>query len=185
MNSRSPSIHSLILTTIVQLPMPILRWPRTQRLPRRYSSLSESRMGIDGFHRPRHQPTSPSTVTVLSNPEDGPLKKVLTTGLKLDERRIRCLINNGHGPKNGISIEFEDGSQVKLGMLYYRPPTRSRAANLIEQLSLKTKPNRDVETEPMMMQSSLVGCFVIGDAQEMMKNACIAAASGMFTCPHF
>lgn len=106
------------------------------------------------------------------------LKKVLATGVKLDERPVRRLINNGKGPANGISIEFQSGPSVKLGMLLHRPATRSRGYELIEQLGLETKPNGDVVADPMMLQSSLPGCIIAGDTQESIKQAVVAAGNG-------
>uniref|UniRef100_A0A8H7K811 FAD/NAD(P)-binding domain-containing protein n=1 Tax=Bionectria ochroleuca TaxID=29856 RepID=A0A8H7K811_BIOOC len=124
-------------------------------------------------------------ITIYSNgpvPTDEPtqeaLKTVLVAGVKLDERPVRRLINNGDGPANGISIEFTTGLPVKLGMLYHRPPTRSRAANLIEQLGLETNPIGDVITDAMMLKTNVPGCIVAGDTQENMKQATVAAATG-------
>lgn len=124
-------------------------------------------------------------ITIYSNgpvPTDEPtqeaLKTVLAAGVKLDERPLRRLINNGDGPANGISIEFTTGPPVKLGMLYHRPPTRSRAASLIEQLGLETNPIGDVITDAMMLKTNVPGCIVAGDTQENMKQATVAAATG-------
>jgi gliotoxin/aspirochlorine biosynthesis thioredoxin reductase len=102
----------------------------------------------------------------------------MATGAKLDERPVRRLINNGEGPENGISIEFESGPPVKLGMLLHRPPTRSRGYELIQQLGLETKPNGDVVVDPMMLKTSVPGCIVAGDTSEMLKQAIVAAGNG-------
>jgi hypothetical protein len=58
-------------------------------------------------------------VTVYSNgpvPSDpdtqAALAKVQATGIKLDERRIKRLVNNGVGPEKGITLEFESGPSV-------------------------------------------------------------------------
>nr|A0A1U9YHZ1.1 RecName: Full=Thioredoxin reductase verT; AltName: Full=Verticillin biosynthesis cluster protein T [Clonostachys rogersoniana]AQZ42157.1 putative thioredoxin reductase [Gliocladium sp.] len=124
-------------------------------------------------------------ITIYSNgpvPTDEPtqtaLKMVLAAGVKLDERPVRRLINNGDGPENGISIEFTSGATVKLGMLYHRPPTRSRAANLILQLGLETNAIGDVITDTMMLKTNVPGCVSAGDTQENMKQASVAAATG-------
>lgn len=106
------------------------------------------------------------------------LKKVLASGAKLDERRVRRLVNNGAGPANGITLEFESGPPATLGMLLHRPPTRNRAHDLIAQLGLETRPNGDVQADPMMLQSSVPGCIVAGDTQESIKQAVVAAANG-------
>lgn len=130
-------------------------------------------------------------VTIYSNgpvPDDEPtqlaLRKVLAAGVKLDERPVKRLVNNGEGPANGITVEFESGPPAKLGMLLHRPPTRSRAHELIEQLGLQTKPNGDVQTDPMMLQSSVSGCLVAGDTQGSIKQAVVAAADGEYFMAH-
>jgi pyruvate/2-oxoglutarate dehydrogenase complex dihydrolipoamide dehydrogenase (E3) component len=123
--------------------------------------------------------------TIYSNgpvPTDEPtqaaLKKVMAAGIKLDERPILRLVNNGEGPDEGISIEFESGNPVTLGMLFHRPPFRNRGQELIDQLGLKTKPNGDVDVDPMMLQSSVYGCFAAGDTQESIKQALMASSNG-------
>lgn len=124
--------------------------------------------------------------TIYSNgpvPTDEPtqaaLKKVMAAGIKLDERPILRLVNNGEGPDEGISIEFESGNPVTLGMLFHRPPFRNRGQELIDQLGLKTKPNGDVDVDPMMLQSSVYGCFAAGDTQESIKQALMASSNGV------
>ncbi|PTB62199.1 FAD/NAD(P)-binding domain-containing protein [Trichoderma citrinoviride] len=124
--------------------------------------------------------------TIYSNgpvPTDEPtqnaLKKVMAAGIKLDERPVLRLVNNGEGPEKGISIEFESGNPVTLGMLFHRPPFRNRGQDLIDQLKLKTKPNGDVEVDPMMLQTSVHGCFGAGDTQESIKQALMASSNGV------
>jgi gliotoxin/aspirochlorine biosynthesis thioredoxin reductase len=125
-------------------------------------------------------------LTIYSNgpvPTDEPtqvaLKKVMASGVKLDERPVRRLINNGKGPENGISIEFESGPPVKLGMLLHRPATRSRAHELVAQLSLETKPNGDIVVDPMMSESSVPGCIIAGDTMDSIKQVAAAVGTGM------
>ncbi|KAL7929942.1 hypothetical protein V8C35DRAFT_314211 [Trichoderma chlorosporum] len=124
--------------------------------------------------------------TIYSNgqaPTDEPtqlaLKKVLAAGVKLDRRPIRRLINNGDGPENGISIEFESGPPVKLGMLLHRPPMQSRGRALIEQLGLETNPRGDIVADPMMLRTNVPGCFAAGDTQESIKQALMAGSNGI------
>ncbi|KOS23049.1 Bifunctional thioredoxin reductase/thioredoxin [Escovopsis weberi] len=125
-------------------------------------------------------------VTIFSNggvPSDEPtqaaLKKVLAAGAKLDDRRVKRLVNNGKGPENGITVEFETGPPAKLGMLLHRPPTRSRAQDLIEQLGLDTKPNGDVIADAMMLSTNVPGCVVAGDTYESIKQALMASSNGL------
>ncbi|KAL7942010.1 hypothetical protein V8C42DRAFT_355138 [Trichoderma barbatum] len=124
--------------------------------------------------------------TIYSNgpvPTDEPtqtaLRKVLATGVKLDQRQIRRLINNGEGPENGISIEFETGPPAKLGMLLHRPPVQNRGLALIEQLGLETKPTGDIVADPMMLRTNVPGCFAAGDTQESIKQALMAGSNGV------
>ncbi|KAH7361337.1 hypothetical protein BKA66DRAFT_425682 [Pyrenochaeta sp. MPI-SDFR-AT-0127] len=125
-------------------------------------------------------------VTVFSNgpvPSDADtqtaLGKVKATGIKLDERKIKRLVNNGEGPDMGVTLEFESGPSATVGMLLHKPPTRSRAQALIAQLGLKLTPQGDVElTNAMMLGTNVPGCIVAGDTQEMMKQAIVAAGAG-------
>ncbi|QYS99538.1 Pyr_redox_2 domain-containing protein [Trichoderma simmonsii] len=124
--------------------------------------------------------------TIYSNgpvPTDEPtqmaLKKVLATGIKLDQRKVRRLINNGWGPENGISIEFETGPAVKLGMLLHRPPMQPRGQDLIEQLGLETNHKGDIVADSMMLRTSVPGCFAAGDTQESIKQALMAGSNGL------
>ncbi|KAL6695448.1 hypothetical protein J3F84DRAFT_374398 [Trichoderma pleuroticola] len=125
-------------------------------------------------------------LTIYSNgpvPTDEPtqmaLKKVLATGIKLDQRPVRRLINNGDGPENGISIEFESGPPAKLGMLLHRPPMQTRGRALIEQLGLETNPKGDIVADSMMLRTSVPGCFAAGDTQESIKQALMAGSNGL------
>lgn len=128
-----------------------------------------------------------SSVTIYSN---GPvsddatiqkgLKMAMASKVKLDERRVQKLINNGEGPERGITVEFENGPSVTLGMLLHRPATRNRAHHLIKQLGLKTKDGSDdVAVDPMFSQASVPGCIVAGDAMESVKQIAVAMGAGM------
>lgn len=128
-------------------------------------------------------------LTIYSNgpvPTDEPtqtaLEKVLATGIKLDQRQVRRLINNGDGPKNGMSIELESGPPVKLGMLLHRPPMQTRGRALIEQLGLETNPKGDIVADSMMLRTSVPGCFAAGDTQESIKQALMAGSNGVSNC---
>lgn len=65
-------------------------------------------------------------VTVYSNgpvPSDADtqaaLAKVKATGVKLDERRVKRLVNNGEGPEKGITLEFENGPSVRSNATFF------------------------------------------------------------------
>lgn len=102
-------------------------------------------------------------------------------GCRLDTRSIRRMINNGAGPANGITIEFENGPNVTLGMLLDKPPTVNRAQNLIQQLGLITTPaasGGEVIVDHLFGESSLAGCFAAGDTAQLIKQVTIAMAAG-------
>lgn len=98
-------------------------------------------------------------------------------GAKLDTRPIERLINNGAGPGNGITIEFKDGTSIKLGMLLHRPATGNVAQHLIEQPGLAiSETGGDIGIEGIFGESSVPGCFAAGDTQDLMKQ--VATAMG-------
>ncbi|KAK0638013.1 Thioredoxin reductase tcpT [Lasiodiplodia hormozganensis] len=124
-------------------------------------------------------------VTIYSNgpvsdaaPVQHALRVALASGATLDTRRIRRLVNNGKGPERGITLEFDDGPSVTLGLLMHKPPTRNRAQHLIDQLSLKTTPSGDVAVDALFTESSVPGCIVAGDTSEVVKQASLALGAG-------
>ncbi|TWU74039.1 hypothetical protein ED733_002385 [Metarhizium rileyi] len=125
-------------------------------------------------------------LTIYSNgpvpanePTQKALKKVMAAGVKLDDRKVHRLVNNGQGPENGISLEFESGDPVRLGMLFHRPPVRARGQELFAQLGLVTKPNGDIVADSMKLGTNVPGCLAAGDAQESIKQATMAAENGV------
>jgi thioredoxin reductase len=101
---------------------------------------------------------------------------------KVDTRTVKRLINNGPGPENGITIEFQDGSNAKLGMLLHRPPTINRGQRFIDQLGLNTRDGSgEIVTDPVFAETSVKGCFAAGDTQELVKQVAVAMGSGMFS----
>ncbi|KAK3078525.1 hypothetical protein LTS18_007291, partial [Coniosporium uncinatum] len=121
----------------------------------------------------------------VSEAED--VQKALRTakarGAKLDERRIRSLVNEGRAPGHGVTIKFEDGDSVTLGFLAHKPPTVNRAQKLIDQLELENKPNEQggevVVKDASFQKTSLAGCYVAGDTCTMTKSVVGAAAAGI------
>lgn len=127
-----------------------------------------------------------SDVTIFSN---GPvandtatqtaLQTALASKAKLDTRPVKKFINNGEGPEKGITIEFEEGDPVTLGMLLHRPPTVNRAQSLIKQLGLKTKEGSgEIVTDPVFAETSVKGCFAAGDTSELVKQVALGMGSG-------
>ena len=104
---------------------------------------------------------------------------VLGSGAKLDERKVKRLINSGPGPEKGISMEFDNGGDVKLGMLLHRPPTRDRSQHLIDQLGLQTREGSgEVPIDPVFGETSVRGCFSAGDTADLVKQVPTGMGSG-------
>jgi thioredoxin reductase len=119
----------------------------------------------------------------IDKPTQIALADLLATGdIQTDPRPITRLINNGPGAA-GITLEFATGSPTTLGMIFHRPATRSRGHALIAQLGLETKTGTPegevVVADPMLLQTSVRGCFVAGDTHQMMKQVVVAAADGV------
>ena len=125
-------------------------------------------------------------VTIYTNgpapsaaPVEHALQMALASGAKLDTRKIKRLVNNGKGPERGITLEFESGESVTLGLLLHKPPTRHRAQHLIDQLGLRTIPSGEVLVDPLSAESSVPGCLVAGDSCEVIKQVAVAMGAGM------
>lgn len=87
-----------------------------------------------------------NNMTIFSNgpvPADEPtqiaLEIVLAAGYKFDDRRVTRLANNGPGPAKGITLEFESGPAVTVGMLYHHPQRISRGYELIDSWSWRRR----------------------------------------------
>jgi thioredoxin reductase len=107
------------------------------------------------------------------------LATVLARGVKLDIRRVKAFVNNGPGPERGITVQFQDGSDVTLGMLVHKPAMRNRAQLLLDQLGLATnKVNGEIITGSTG-ETSVPGCFAAGDTAEVMKQVAFASWTGM------
>lgn len=122
-------------------------------------------------------------VTIYSNgplSTDAGVQRALRTasasGVKVDERPIRRLMNQG----DTIGIEFDDTQTVTLGMLLHKPPTINRSQNLIDQLGLETmEQSAEVMVNPLFCESSLPGCFVAGDGGQLLKQVAVAMSTGV------
>ncbi|KAL9125536.1 MAG: hypothetical protein Q9217_005275 [Psora testacea] len=118
-----------------------------------------------------------STNPVVTNA----LATVFALGGKLDTRPIKRLVNNGEGPEKGITIEFEEGESVRLGMLLDKPPTINRAQKLFEDLGVEMNPQAqggEVVVKGYFDMSSVEGCFVVGDTSQLLKQVTNAVAAG-------
>ena len=131
-----------------------------------------------------------SRVTIFSN---GPLSSspaiqsalqtALALGAKLDTRKITRLVDNSRDDTPGITVEFGEGENVKLGFLLHKPPTVNRAPELIEQLGLEMVGEESgghvKVVDPMFNETSVRGCFAAGDTMALMKQVTIAMAEGV------
>jgi thioredoxin reductase len=121
----------------------------------------------------------------ISTAEDiqGALHLSKALGAKVDERKIRRLVNNGPSHTDGVTIEFEEGDPVTLGFLVHRPPTVNRAQDLVEQLGIETVSDHMggdvVAVKDMFNQTSVRGVFAAGDTMVIMKQVAIAMAEGL------
>ncbi|KZM22794.1 oxidoreductase [Ascochyta rabiei] len=131
-----------------------------------------------------------SRITIFSNrpiSDDAPIQQALKTskafGAKVDSRRITCLLNNGHSYEDGVTIEFETGEPVTLGLIVHRPITVNRSQHLIDQLGIETVDpalgGHIKIVNPMFNETSVRGVFAAGDTILMMKQAAIAMAEGL------
>lgn len=127
-----------------------------------------------------------SDITIYSNgpvAEDTATQTALQTAFaskaKLDTRRIRKLINNGEGPEKGITIEFEEGGSVTLGMLLHKAPVVNRGQAMIKQLGLKTREGSgEIVIDPTFAETSVKGCFAAGDTSDLVKQVSLAMGGG-------
>ena len=101
------------------------------------------------------------------------LKIGLASKARLDERKVKRLINNGPGPENGITVEFNDDNSVKLGMLLHCPLTENRGQHLIDQLSLSTRDSGEIIIDPIFCETSVKGCFAAGDTVNLVKQVAL------------
>ncbi|KAF7596695.1 hypothetical protein BBP40_000618 [Aspergillus hancockii] len=127
-------------------------------------------------------------LTIFTNgprPTDPAIQKGIDTvlaveGTKLDERKIKRMVNNGPGAEKGVTIEFEEGPSVTLGFIVHKPATRNRGQALIEQLGLNVKEGSgEVVVDPVFLESSMPGCIVAGDTMEGIKQVAIAQGAGV------
>ncbi|KAJ5674044.1 FAD-dependent pyridine nucleotide-disulfide oxidoreductase, partial [Penicillium macrosclerotiorum] len=103
------------------------------------------------------------------------MKSEAIVGVRLDERPIRRLINQG----DTIGIEFRDSQAVTLSMLLHKPPIINRSQALIDQLGLaKMEHSAEVMVNQLFCESSLPGCFVAGDGGQLVKQVATAMSTG-------
>ncbi|KAI0445778.1 thioredoxin reductase [Xylaria telfairii] len=126
-----------------------------------------------------HKFTDNFTIYTNSNP---PLAadlraEVVAHGIKVDDRKITKL--GAEEGKEGITIEFDDGSSCFEGFLVHRPSTTCTSP-LIQQLGLETTPMSGIKTSMPFCQTNVAGVFAAGDCASMMQIIPHAVAMGAY-----
>lgn len=112
------------------------------------------------------------------------LKTALGRGVRLEERRIKRVIDHGSGDKDGMSVELEDGERIKVGILYSHPHVASRGKDLFQQLGIETSPVEspmgmgDDMVVQMFNKANVEGVFGAGDTAGPFKSYTLAMSSG-------
>lgn len=108
------------------------------------------------------------------------LEVVKARGAVVDERRIKRL-HKVRDP-DGVQIEFDDGSKIRVGFLAHRPSTELNAQHIISDLGMETVPDgaggRILKRNEPFGESNIGGVFVAGDAGIMMKSVPQAISQG-------
>lgn len=113
-------------------------------------------------------------------------------GVRVDDRKIKQLreskLGTGDGgdvhgddgaAKEGILLDFADGTSQLEGFLVHRPLTRCESP-LASQLGLAMTPAGDIQTSMPFCQTSVPGVFAAGDCASMMKIIPHAVAMGAY-----
>ncbi|KAI0468895.1 thioredoxin reductase [Xylaria cf. heliscus] len=103
--------------------------------------------------------------------------QVTAYGIAVDDRKINKL--SSEDGKEGITIEFEDGSSCFEGFLVHRPSTTC-ASPLVQQLGLETTPMSGIKTSMPFCQTNVPGVFAAGDCASMMQIIPHAVAMGAY-----
>ncbi|KAH7329472.1 hypothetical protein B0I35DRAFT_45630 [Stachybotrys elegans] len=121
-------------------------------------------------------------VTIYTNGNDAlaaeTQPKLLGTKVRIDNRRYTRFQLQGAGP--AVEMTFEDGSTAVEGFIASHP-SYEQAAPFAAQLGLETLPSGEVKVSPPFNETSLAGCFAVGDAATPMKSVLQAMQMGCFT----
>ncbi|KAH7170035.1 hypothetical protein EDB81DRAFT_636467 [Dactylonectria macrodidyma] len=120
------------------------------------------------------------SVTVYTNANSqlhaGLQGKLNSTKIHFDDRKIARLQLQDGGPR--VSVHFADGS-VKMEAFITNHPSIAQKAPFVEELGLKMTVTGDIEVDPFG-ETSVKGCFAIGDAATKMRAVVQAQAMGAF-----
>lgn len=133
------------------------------------------------LHIARQESALSKMVTIYTNGNEALANEIVgsfgtATQMKTDVRKIKSFALQDDN--NGVVVEFEDGSSVVEPYIAHQPPTKARAADLVDQLGLDKSPNGEVKVSMPFQQTSLRGVFAAGDSSSMLKNVPNAIFSG-------
>lgn len=103
--------------------------------------------------------------------------RIKSSKVTLDTRVISRLSLVDRGPS--VRIDFADGSSpAQEGFLTSHPKIRNRAENIITQLALELTESGDVKVSQPFNETSVKGCFAVGDHATPFKSAMQALHQG-------
>lgn len=95
--------------------------------------------------------------------------------IKVDSRAIKKLTKDAEGSK--VTLHFEDGTSFTEGFLSHKPTFKLKGP-FAEQLGLDKAPQGTIAAGPPFYQTSVKGCFAVGDAANPFQTVTQALASG-------
>lgn len=99
-------------------------------------------------------------------------------GIKVDTRKIARLIKESEGAR--VTVEFEDGTTVTHGFLVHKPKTKLELG-FAEGLGLELAPSgAEIKVIPPFNETTVKGCFAVGDAGTPAKVVVAGVAFGTF-----
>lgn len=100
--------------------------------------------------------------------------RLTTGGVAIDERPLRRLLG-----EDGVlhAVEFDDGAQRPLEVLFARPPQRQQP--VVAALGLALDGHGFVQVDPMRRETSSPGVYAAGDLCTPMQAAAAAVGQGL------
>ncbi|KAK3051364.1 hypothetical protein LTR09_007387 [Extremus antarcticus] len=93
-------------------------------------------------------------------------------------RPIASLALIDEGPE--VQITLADGSTAIEGFIASHPAVEQRAQHLVQQLGLETTPTGEIKVQAPWSETSVAGCFAVGDAATPMRSVVSAMCAGNF-----
>lgn len=121
-------------------------------------------------------------VTIYTNQDPEitePLKKLIhSSKISIDTRPIAGLSLLDEGPE--LHVKFEDGASTVLGFIASHPKVEQHADHLVRQLGLETTPTGEIKVHAPWNETSVPGCYAVGDAATPFRNVVGAMNAGQF-----